>query len=483
MRHLCGYNYKQSTIGRYLSELKYLGVSTRLLQELPDFWRQYWGDELAEVGPLVCYYIDGNTKAVWSSQRVKKNKVTMLGRVMGCLEQVFIHDGFGHPIYFETFSGHGPVGEKILGLFEKIEDAIVEVPGSSTKVYGAIVMDSASNSVRTLRAFAEQEKYYYVTPLDDNQWDERKVIKFGRLSRYRYGKATVREVEIELEDSKEKGYLIRSRGIKINWDDGKTTVLLTNLPSKIVDASDVVLSYFRRWPSQELQFRYNKAVVSLNRVAGYGRREIENPRVLEAQQKAAKSIEELSKELAKPSQEISVHEKAIADLIPKERRIRAQGTIIKGKLILPKELHQELEKYSKKIDFHIKKIEKEHGDKFKKLRKHQKEWLRLQGKERVYEIDVELDQIVTFHRISLANLFAYFIKHFLDGASISMTMILHRIIHLKAIIEESEEVRRIKLTRNDKDPEMMRKLSFALEKLNRLQIRGPRGKYMSFSLV
>ena len=85
------------------------------------------------IGPLLCYYIDGNTKALWSSSRVKKNKVTMLGRVMGCLEQVFIHDGLGHPIYFETYSGQGPTGEKILGLFEKIESTILEVPRSRTR--------------------------------------------------------------------------------------------------------------------------------------------------------------------------------------------------------------------------------------------------------------------------------------------------------------------------------------------------------------
>jgi hypothetical protein len=488
LKHLCGFNYKQSTIAKYLSELKYLGVSTRLLKELPDYWRQCCGEDLADSmkGPLLCYYIDGNTKAVWSSQRVKQNKVTMLGRVMGCLEQVFIHDGFGHPIYFETFSGHGPVGEHILGLFEKIEDAIVDVPRSSTKVYRAIVMDSASNSVKALRAFADQKKYYYVTPLDDNQWDERKVIVFGSVSRYKHGNATLRELEIELEDSKEKGYLIRSRAIKIDWDNGKLTVLLTNLPAKIVDASDVVLSYFRRWPAQELQFRYKKAVVSLNRVAGYGRKKIENPRVLEAQRKAAKKIEELSRQLEKPFEQISIHEKSIADIIPKERQIRAQGTIRKGKRILSKKLQQKLENYGKKIDFHkraIKKIEKEHGNKFKPLRKNQKEWLRLQGKEKVYEIDVELDQIVTFHRISLANLMSYFMKHFLDGASISMVMLLHRIIHLQATIEESNEVRKVKLKKNDKDPEMMRKLSFALEKLNRLCIQGPRGKHMKFSLI
>jgi len=488
LKHFCGFNYKQATIVKYLSELKYLGISTQLLQEMADFWRQLWSQDLADsmAGALLCYYIDGNTKAVWSSQRIKQNKVTMLGRVMGCLEQVFIHDGFGHPIYFETFSGHGPVGEHILGLFEKIEDAIADVPRSSTKVYRAIVMDSASNSVKALRAFAQQQKYYYVTPLDDNQWDERKVLKFGSVSRYRAGHATLRELEIELEDSNEKGYLISSRAIKIDWDNGKMTVLLTNLPIKIVDASDVVLSYFRRWPAQELQFRYKKAVVSLNRVAGYGRKAIENPRALESQKKAAARIEELSRQLEKPLQQIGIHEKTIADLIPQERQIRVQGTIRNGKRILSRQLEQQLDECSQKISYHkraIKKIEKEHGDKFKLLRKHQKQWLRLQGKEKVYEIDVELDQIVTFHRISLANLLAYFIKHFLDGACVSMVMLLHRIVHLQATIEESNEVRKIKLKRNDKDPEMMQKLSFALEKLNRLRIQGPRGKYMEFSLM
>lgn len=488
LKHLCGFNYKQNTIVKYLSELKYLGISTCLLQDLPEFWRECWGDELTESvgGPLLCYYIDGNTKAVWSSQRVKKNKVTMLGRVMGCLEQVFIHDGFGHPIYFETFSGHGPVGEHILSLFEKIEDSILEVPRSSTKVYRAIVMDAASNSVKSLRAFAAQQKYYYVTPLDDNQWNERKVIRYGRPSRYRYGNATLRELDIELEDSDEKGYLISSRAIKIDWDNGKMTVLLTSLPAKVIDASEVVWSYFQRWPAQELQFRNKKAAVSLNRVAGYGKKEIENPRVIEAQQKAEKRIEELSKELEEPIEQISIHEKAINNLIPKERRIRAKGTIRKGKRILSKKLQDELDKYSGKINYHnrqIKKIEKEHEKKFKLLRKHQREWLRLQGKERFYEIDVELDQIVTFHRISLANLLAYFIHHFLGEISTSMVMILHQIIHLQGKVEESDKERKIKLKRNEKDLEMMRKLSLALTKLNSLNIQGPKGKIMRFSLV
>lgn len=85
---------------------------------------------------------------------MKQNKVTMLGRVMGCLEHVFIHDSFGHPVYFETYSGHGPCGEHILEMFEKIEGTIQEVPGSRTSITRVLVMDGASNSVKTLRAFA-----------------------------------------------------------------------------------------------------------------------------------------------------------------------------------------------------------------------------------------------------------------------------------------------------------------------------------------
>ena len=487
LRHICGFNYKQNTIVKYLSELKYLGISTHLLKGTAQFWQQCWSDRLtASPGPVLCYYVDGNTKAVWSSKRVKKNKVTMLGRVMGCLEQVFIHDCFGHPIYFETFSGHGPVGEHILDLFEKVEDAIVDVPHSSTSIYRAVVMDSASNSVKTLRAFAAQQKYHYVTPLDDNQWNERKAVSLGRPERYRYGDATLREMNIELEDSNEKGYLIRLRAIKIDWDYGKETILLTSLPVKIVDASEVVCSYFQRWPAQELQFRHEKAAVALNHVAGYGRKEVENPRVIEAQRKAERLIEDIGLKLAEPIEKISAHENAIAELIQKERLIRVKGEIIEGKRVLPQKLQQEHDEYGKQISEYckkIKEIEKENEPKFEKLKKNRREWLRLQGKEKVYEVDVELDQIVTFHRISLANLLAYFIQYFLDGVSISMEMIFHQIIHLQAAIEETDKERKVELHANTKDIDMIKKLSIALDKLNQLNIHEPTGKLFRFSLA
>jgi len=487
LKHLCGFDYKQSSLTKYLNELKYLGVSTRLLQNLVTFWGKCWGSEMENLShqTLLCYYIDGNTKAIWSSKRVKQNKVTMLGRVMGCMEHVFIHDSFGHPIYFETYSGHGPCGEYILELFEKIEEIIEEVPGSRTSVCRVLVMDGASNSVKTLRAFASQQKYHYITPLDNNQWNERKVNSIGPPTRYSYGKATLQDVVIELEDSQEKGYLIRTRAIKIDWDNGKVTVLITSLPVEIVDSSEVVRSYFNRWPAEESQFKSMKATVSLNKVAGYGKQKIEDEQVVKRQEHAALRINELKKILDQPLEQIRAHEESIAKLIPEERCLRNQSKIVEGKRKLTAELMEKLNSYGKQIQRHereIKKIERGHQAQFQLLRKHQREWLRLQGKETVYKVDVELDQILTFHRVSLANLYAYFIKHFLGGQPISMINFLHKIIHLPAAIEKTDKVRKITFDCNKKDKSMMERLMGAIEKINELKVIGPQGKQMVFCL-
>ena len=487
LKHLAGYDYKQNTMKKYLNELKYLGISTRLLKEMVGFWQRCWASERSEVGDatMLCYYIDGNTKAVWSSKRVKKSKVTMLGRVMGCLEHVFIHDCFGRPVYFETYSGHAPCGEYALELLEKVEEAIEEVPGSRTSVKRVLVMDAASNSVKALRAFASQEKYHYITPLDDNQWHERNVVRMDRACRYAYGEATLREAVIELEDSQQKGYLIRTRAVKIEWDNGKTTVLLTSLPLKAVGASEVVRSYFTRWPAEELQFKSMKGVVSLNRVAGYGTQETTDEQVMEKQRHAAKRIAELDKELEPQLEEISTHEQAVAKLIPKMRRLKAQSEIEDGQRKMAPEPMKKLETCRKSLRTHeqeMKRIEKERPREFRLLRKHQREWLRLQGKETVYKVDVELDQILTFHRVSLAHLYAYFVKYFLGGVSTSMLTLLHKIIHLHAKVEQTKEIRKIVIDYNKKDRDTMEVLAAAIDKMNELEVTGPHGKRMVFAL-
>lgn len=110
LEFLSGYNYKDAALDKYLRELKYLKISDQLIFETAKFWINFWKNETNEETCFVCYYIDGNTKPLWSSNSCYKGKVTMLGRVMNCLENVFIHDGKGHPLYFQTFQGHADIG-------------------------------------------------------------------------------------------------------------------------------------------------------------------------------------------------------------------------------------------------------------------------------------------------------------------------------------------------------------------------------------
>lgn len=486
IKGFCGYNYKQSTLDRFLRELKYLGISEHLLCEQIPFWQQQWSQagEQLEL-PFLCYYIDGNTKAVWSKKRVKKNKVTMLGRVMGCLEQVFVHDCFGHPIYFETYSGHGPVGVYTLELMEKIERYMQEVVDDEVQVNRVLVMDGANNSVATLRAFALQNRYHYITLLDPNQWSERKVRHHGTPERYRWGNATLYDSEIELKDSKDKGYLIAVRAVRIEWDHGKRTVLLTSLPANTVGASLVVKAYFDRWPQQELVFRGMKGFASLHRVAGYGKKEELDSNVRAKQRVLEENIQILQDLLRGPLEQIAQYTGALTALIAEERVIRARSCIEDGQRVQIPEDAEALKSCTRQIGGllrRIKNIEKANKNAFDKLYSCQTRWMRLQGKETVYKVDVELDQIVTYFRVSLANLGAYFLKEFLGMGPTCFATLMQSILLLDGEFEETKKMRKVIINRNRKDLIMMERLESALAKLNSLSLRTLSGKRYYFVL-
>ncbi len=474
LEHFCGFNYQHHTLDKFLRELKYLGLAEDLLRDQVGFWQEHWRKlgESSEL-PFLCYYVDGNTKALWSQKRVKQNKVTMLGRVMGCLEQVFVHDAFGHPVYLETYAGKAPLGARILGLMEKIEEAL-EGPGPPLRVTRVIVMDAASNGVRTLRAFAEQDRYHYITALDDNQWDPRKVREQGRAKRYYYGEATLRDCRMELEDSREKGYLVEVRAIRIDWDHGKTTVLITSLPREMVGASLVVKAYFDRWPHEELQFRSMKSFACLNRVAGYGKKKLPDETVRAKQKELGARITEWRKKLAVPLEAMAGQEERLALSMEKQRRMHSRCPIVEGRRVVDEETQVRLTSLAREIARcrrQMKAMEGEWGKDLRRLRKYEKEWLRLQGKDFVYQIDVELDQIMGFFRISLVNLSCWFLRECLGKSSMSLARFLHMILLMPAEIELTKEVRRVKLQSNPKDPQGMEKLKPALERLNALRIQ------------
>jgi hypothetical protein len=290
---------------------------------------------------------------------------------------------------------------------------------------------------------------------------------------------------MELEDSREKGYLVVVRAVRIDWDHSQTTVLITSLPRERVGASLVVKAYFDRWPHEELQFRPMKSFAGLNRVAGYGKKRLPDETVRRKQKELGARITEWRKRLAVPLKAMADQEERLALSLEKQRQIHARCPILEGRRVVDKESPIRLTSLAHEIAHcrrQIKAIRGEWGKDLRRLRKYEKEWLQLQGKDFVYQIDVELDQLMGFFRISLVNISCWFLRECMGKSSMSLARFLHMILLLPAEIELTKEMRRVKLQRNRKDPEGMQKLESALARLNGLGIQHLDGRRIEFVL-
>ena len=480
---LCGYNYKDAALDKYLRELKYLKVSEELIADTAKFWMEFWKEKSGEQVLFVCYYIDGNTKALWSSGRCYKGKVTMLGRVMNCLENVFIHDGKGHPLYFQTFRGHADLGKHALGMITRLTTHFGEL-SSQIAVRRILVMDGGGNSVKTMRAFGDSDENF-ITILDKNQVKERRFKHLGRKERYRYGNATLVDCQIELADSSESGYIYQTRAVVVKWGNGRESVLLTDIPSDLLDASEITKRYFDRWPYQEKRFRDVKIPLSIHRVVGYGKKIEADERMKEKYAKTRKSVNQLRRKLKGSLVQLEGIERDLVELDRRERRLRESSKLELGKRILGAADRDELKECEREINRLLrqqKEIEREHKDEFKKLREKTKEAERIRFKTKVYRIDTELDQIMTCFKLSFANLCSLLLSECMDNERYEILTLFESFFDLDAIATKTESEKLIKLHKNPKDTVHMETLKECLKKLNSLETQDLEGRTMQFEL-
>jgi len=480
---LCSYNYKDASLDIYLRELKYLKVSEKLITATAKFWMDFWRDETEEETYFVCYYIDGNTKALWSSNRCYKGKVTMLGRVMNCLENVCIHDGKGHPLYFQTFHGHADLGKHALNMLTKLTE-LFDDPSAHVQVKRILVIDGGGNGVNTLRAFDNSDEYY-ISILGDNQVKDRKIKHIREETRYKYGNASLVDCQIELLDSKEKGYIYECRAVIVQWDNGRKSILITDIPRDLLDASGVTKKYFDRWPMQEKQFRDGKSGVNIHRIVGYGKK-IENyDKMEEKHGELCKTITQLKSRLKKPLQEIEAIEEQLAPLYQQERKLHEKSVIVKGERVLGEADSIELKECVAQINKCLrqqKAIEKEHKDDFKRLKKSLKEEKRIRGKDKVYRIDTELDQIMTCFKMSFVNLCSLFLTNCMDHEKFELLTLFESIFQLGGDSFFSDGKKTIELERNPKEPKLMDKLEKGLRVLNTMDIHDLDGRFVKFDM-
>jgi len=447
LEYLCGFNYKASTLDMHIRDLKYLQISNLLIETTAKFWIDFWSSRSKSDNIFVCYYIDGNTKALWSSKSCKKGKVTMLGRVMNCLEQVFIHDGHGHPLYFQTFSGHADFGKNAMKMIDQIseyleKDTDLENQFSLNRI---LVMDAAGNGVGTLREMSGSG-YYFITMLDSNQVKDRKVKFVTEKKRYEFGDAFLTEFTIELEDSLEKGYIYTARAVQVNWNNGRTCVLITSLPKSIFSIDNVVKSYFDRWPAQELSFKDMKSGVNINRTVGCTKKLIDNDKVLRKIEELQQAIGIIEKDLDLPLKKIRWIERTLQLKIDEERRYRERSIVANGERTLPEleeKILTEIKSEINSLKRRIKAIEMDDEKAFSSLKIKKSELARIVDKKKIYSVDVELDQIMTCFKISFANICSYFLEKCFNGERMTLQHIFETIFELRGKVTIDDDQRTI----------------------------------------
>lgn len=291
---------------------------------------------------------------------------------------------------------------------------------------------------------------------------------------------------LELKDSNDEGYIFETRAVQVNWDNGKTSVLITSLPEEIFSTNNVVKSYFDRWPAQELNFRDMKSSVNIHRVVGYGKKLIDNAKVLEKIEQLQEQICELERELEIPLKEIRRLEKNLQSKINKERIYREKSVILDGERKLPEHDAQVLKSIQKEINSltrKIKRIEKDHEKPFKSMKKKKDELARIIDKKKIYRVDVELDQIMTCFKISFANICSYMLEECFGGEKMTLQRLFDTIFDLRGTVRVESDQRNIVIEKNPKQKKIMRKLESAVNIINYKEVEDLNGYKYHFKLV
>jgi hypothetical protein len=395
----------------------------------------------------------------------------MLGRVMNCLENVFIHDGKGHPLYFQTFQGHVDLGKHALEMQNKLMQ-LLDTPSAHVRVDRILIMDGGGNGVKTLRELSKSDEYF-ITILDDNQTKDRKFKHIREETEYEYGKANLTDCQIELLDSSEKDYIFECRAVIIKWNNGRKAVLVTDVPRELLNESEITKRYFDRWPMQEKTFREAKSVLCTNNIVGYGTKIESYDKMIDKHKEICETITKLKSKLKVPLKEIKEIDEQLSDLYMFERTLREKSEIIEGKRVLNEEDSIQLQHTEAEISKCLNKqkvIKGKNRDDFEKLEMCLKEEKRLRGKDKVYRIDLELDRIMTCFKMSFVNLCSFFLKRCFNGEKMELLTLFESIFQLDGSASISNEKKTIELEMNQKEPKLMEKLNNGLSILNTMNV-------------
>ena len=451
-----GRHIRYRATDRFQRELTALKVGDELSLALAgQYYRIFYGTERMPV------YIDGHFKAVWTLKNIPKGKHGMMDRVMPGLKQIFLNGNKGHPLLHKTCPGDRHLTKELLSIVEEFEKAI------GKEIVNAVVFDGEGCSIDVFKAFdklnkGRKNKFYPVTVLDSNQYrredfnirdgEEARVVEDGDFvvfKRNRRGKVVSRVALVEFdylsnanrrqkEEAKEK-YQMRCALVK--KEDGKLTAIATTAPNEDIDSgAELANLYYDRWPCQEAKFKEMTKYSNLKVNHGFKKKEVFNRMAAKKLKNAEKSlnydiwrVNSLQVKLEDVKRQI---EKRMAQREKAREKLESQIEAIQNKISKHKgdssklwtmlekrngELETVEAKYQNKMVI-LREKEREHdrmkshvSKSMEKKRKEVVKWKEVLENTPFYEMDTEMDHIMTNFKILHENSLLFAKDVFFEG--------------------------------------------------------------------
>ncbi len=486
LTYLAGYDYKSSTIDKYLREMKYLQWSGVMLDQIARFWCRFWESKTGKPIKQICYYFDGYTKPLWSDYRVKQGKVTMMGRVMGCLEQVYVHSDRGYPIMFQTFSGNVHLPDAIKKLHTQIDKILPE------RVSRISVFDAGGNSVDFYETFGDDN--YFICILNNNQYKQ-DLSNITVTETIKIDGEVYKEAEKQLKNSKTKQFYKARIVLYKKVDTDRYIAFVTNTSIGELSTKSVVDTYYKRWPNQEHSFRDMNGGVHLSTNYGFGKTPVINIVVQNNKEELAQKTEVKQDRIKKLSETIS-ELKQQQELIVEQTKQQQKEIELQIKEIEKKLTSTEDKKQTKSLLRELKQLYKRSGTIQKKLLKNEiktkisfvklqgqkkreetlynkqkAEFERISKKEFVYENDVELDQLLSNYKISFANLCGFVLKEYFPELNITLEKLIVKVFKRPGRMITKGNKKEIMIYLNKKDEKMSKLITGACEIINKKKIK------------
>ena len=485
IREACGENYVGETLERHLRDEKYLGAGDALLDFHLAFWLRHEPRPATGETPTAFFiYVDGHNKALFTHHFTRAGKVSSNGRIMPCLDQVFVHTGTGTPIYWQTFSGNAGLTTHTIPILDELEAKV----GGGWTADRIVVIDAEGCAVGFLRRLKASGRDFITRVKPSRVPDLSEVRDLSSFEPYRDGDE-IADGFITLTAKDEEPYDVRV-AIMRRTRAGQIIALATSVEREQMTPTQIAEGYVDRWGRQELRFKQFVSA-KFKRVAGYGKQRVSNVTVvtelvkLEAsKQNLAKRIEGQAEKVKLAKQKLTRAKQKLNAALARRKR---HDERVENELLVEqpnpiklwngvKALEAERERHPKAVaevldatavheTVTAKLAELEAA--LPKLAKRKSE---LEDRREIYRADVELDRVVSVYKLGFVLMCEMVLREYFGGMKITLATFMRQILHLPATrtVDGTKEYVRFFCPPN---PEIHAALEVACERVSNLKLR------------